>query len=149
MQCALHHWSHDLIKMLCSFADSRNKSFHYQRWKLKHFCSEFLKLNKYTKVQHPYQFTNEEAYTDISQYKQDTCSQQRSEVPERFKHQTEMLFVVKVSEETQTVKFIIRICIVQLLQKLKLFQSCLLPASTHKQQIKIELILNNFLTWVQ
>jgi len=54
-----------------------------------------------------------------------------------------MLFVVKVSEETQTMKFIVRICIIQLLQKLKFLQSRLLPAI--KQKIKL-LNTNYFLS---
>jgi len=54
-----------------------------------------------------------------------------------------MLFVVKVSEETQTMKFIVRICIIQLLQKLKFLQSRLLPAI--RQKIKL-LNTNYFLS---
>lgn len=48
-------------------------------------------------------------------------------IPEWFKHQTQMLFVVKVSEQTETVKLVIRICIVQLLQKLQFFKTSLVP----------------------
>lgn len=55
-------------------------------------------------------------------------------VPEWFEDQTEMLFMVKVSEETQTVKFIIWICVVQLLQKLKLLQSRFLPVMRQEKQ---------------
>lgn len=48
-------------------------------------------------------------------------------IPEWFKHQTQMLFVVKVSEQTETVELVIRICIIQLLQKLQFLQSSLVP----------------------
>lgn len=47
--------------------------------------------------------------------------------PEWLKHQTQVLLVVEVPEETHTVEFIIRVCVIQLLQELKLFKACLLP----------------------
>lgn len=38
-----------------------------------------------------------------------------------------MLFVVKVSEQTETVELVIRVCIIQLLQKFQFLQSSLVP----------------------
>lgn len=49
------------------------------------------------------------------------------DIPEWFKHQTQMLFVVKVSEQTETVELVIRVCIIQLLQKFQFLQSSLVP----------------------
>lgn len=56
-------------------------------------------------------------------------------LPERLKHETEMLLVVEVPEETQAVEFVIRICIVELFEELQLFQPCLLPEKKKKRYI--------------
>ena len=38
-------------------------------------------------------------------------------VPERLEHQTQMLLVVEVSEQTEAVELVVRICVVQLLEE--------------------------------
>lgn len=38
-------------------------------------------------------------------------------VPERLKHKTKMLLVVEVPEETKAVELVVRICVIQLLEK--------------------------------
>lgn len=43
-----------------------------------------------------------------------------------------MLLVVKMSEEPQTMKLIICICVIQLPEKLQLLEPCFLPASQQK-----------------
>lgn len=50
--------------------------------------------------------------------------------PEWLKDQTQMLLVIEVSEQTNTVEFVVRVCIIQLLQELQLFKTCLLPTKT-------------------
>ena len=56
------------------------------------------------------------------------CTRRRA-VPQRLKHQTQVLFVVEMPEETQAVEFIIGIGVVELLQELQFLQSRLLPVS--------------------
>lgn len=50
--------------------------------------------------------------------------------PEWLEHQTQVLLVVEVPEQTHTMEFIIGVCIIQLLQELQLFEACLLPTRT-------------------
>lgn len=51
-----------------------------------------------------------------------------SSLPERLKHETQVLLVVEMPEEAKAVELVIRIGVIQLLEELQLFQTRLLPA---------------------
>lgn len=48
-------------------------------------------------------------------------------LPERLKHETQVLLVVEMPEEAKAVELVIRVGVVQLLEELQLFQTRLLP----------------------
>jgi len=58
-----------------------------------------------------------------------TCAitQNGIEIPERLEDKTEMVFVVEMTKQTQTVKFVLVVGIVQALEKLELLQTSLVP----------------------
>lgn len=51
-----------------------------------------------------------------------------SRLPEGLKHETQVLLVVEMPEEAETVELVVRVGVIQLLEELQLFQTRLLPA---------------------
>ena len=49
------------------------------------------------------------------------------DLPERFKDEAEMVLVIEMTKQSQTVKFVVVISIVQTLQELQLLQTSLVP----------------------
>lgn len=47
---------------------------------------------------------------------------------QRLKHHAQVLFVEKMTDESQTVHFIVRVCVVELFQNVQLLQSSFMPA---------------------
>lgn len=56
-------------------------------------------------------------------------------VPQRLKHQTEMLLVVEVPEEAEAVELVVGVGVVQLLEELQLFQPGLLPVDRKQSRV--------------
>lgn len=52
-----------------------------------------------------------------------------SSIPQRLKHQTQMLLVVEVPEKAQAVELVIGISVIQLFEEFELFQTGLVPWS--------------------